>query len=91
LAAEEFSHGASNHGSQRTRHTRGGNGHPYGGTSNYGSDQLAREILNRSQPFDSTPSGSPSASAGRALLSSRGDGQLATSSLESLTYGYDAG
>jgi RHS repeat-associated protein len=49
---------AYNSGSQRTSHTRGGNGHPYGGTSNYTYDN---------------------------------DGQLATSSLESLTYGYDAG
>ncbi|MBI2925985.1 MAG: hypothetical protein HYY24_09800 [Verrucomicrobia bacterium] len=49
---------AYNNGSQRTSHTRGGNGHSYGGTSNYGYDN---------------------------------DGQLLTSSLESLTYGYDAG
>jgi RHS repeat-associated protein len=49
---------AYNHGSQRTSHTRGGNGHSFSGTSNYSYDN---------------------------------DGQLATFSLESLTYGYDAG
>ena len=49
---------AYNYGSQRTSHTRGGDGHSYGGASNYGYDN---------------------------------DGQLLTSSLESLTYGYDAG